>query len=113
MQIYEDHEGAVAILKPQGSLSRVLADQLKQRVETILDEEPSTVGLVIDAASVPLVDSRGLEVLVEISGMTAKSGRLLKLCSLNETLRLVLDLTEIASLFEFYDDVETATRSLR
>ena len=112
MQIYEEHEGAMTILKPQGSLSRSHADQLKQRVEMALKASLPGEGVVIDVASVPLVDSRGLEVLVEISGALAKNGQLLKLCSPNETIRRVFELTDIASLFEYFDDAQAAVRSL-
>ncbi len=66
---------------------------------------------MVDAAGVPFVDSRGLEVLVESAGDLSQSGRSLKLCGVGDTLREVLDLTGLDSLFEFYEDVNAGARS--
>ena len=56
--------------------------------------------VVIDASGIPYVDSRGLEVLVDLGETLAQSGQTLKLCLVNETLREVLDLTDVGSALE-------------
>ncbi|HYE01655.1 MAG TPA: STAS domain-containing protein, partial [Phycisphaerales bacterium] len=67
--------------------------------------------LVLDAAAIPFVDSAGLEALVQAAEELAESGQTLKLCGVGETLREVLDLTELSGLFEYFADVGDATRS--
>jgi anti-anti-sigma factor len=65
----------------------------------------------VDTSAVPYADSRGLEVLAELADELSGSGLTLKLCETNETMREVLDLTELASLFEYYEDMNAAVRS--
>ena len=109
MEIQEERKGAVAVLRPVGPLVQSDAEQFKS---CLLQVHADRLGrLVVNTSAVPYVDSRGLEVLVEAKEQMSQSGQPLKLCSVNETLREVLDLTETASLFEQYEDVTSAVRS--
>ena len=109
MDIEEQREGAVLVLKPKGPLVSDDADEFKNRLGEAFTH--SLGRFVVDASDVPYVDSRGLEVLVESAGDLSESGRTLKLCSVGETLREVLDMTGLDSLFEFYEDVNAGSRS--
>ncbi|MEX2544587.1 MAG: STAS domain-containing protein [Phycisphaeraceae bacterium] len=109
MQIDEERKGAVTVLRPTGPLTQADADQLKVRLEQV--RGVSLGRLVLDVSAIPYVDSRGLEALVEVHDELARSGQSLKLCGVNETLREVLDLTELGSLFEQYEDTGSAVRS--
>lgn len=109
MQIQEDQQGAVTVLKPIGPLTREEADVFRQK---LMHVRAASLGrLVVDASAIPFVDSGGLEALVEANQELSRSGRSLKLCGLNETLREVLDLTELASQFERFEDAGSAVRS--
>ncbi|MCW5777052.1 MAG: STAS domain-containing protein [Phycisphaeraceae bacterium] len=109
MQIIEQRQGAVTVLKPVGPLVQKDADQLKSRATDVLRK--SLGRFVIDASAIAYADSRGLEVLVELTEELGAGGQALKLSSVNETLREVLDLTELAPLFECHEDVNCAVRS--
>lgn len=109
MQITEQRQGAVTVVTPQGPLSQSDADDFKDHMEAVLVK--SLGRFVIDVQEVPFVDSRGLEVLLELSEDLAQSGRSLKICGVNETVREVLDLTELATLFERFADATTAVGS--
>ena len=109
MQINEEKKGAVTVLRPDGALTQADAETFKQR---LLDIRKASLGrFVVDVSSVPYVDSKGLEALVEVNEELARSGQSLKICGVNETLREVLDLTELAGLFEPYEDAGSAVRS--
>ncbi len=109
MDIQEQTKGAVRVLKPRGPLSGPDAEEFKAKAGAIASE---TMGRVlIDASGVPFVDSRGLEVLLELSEQLGQSGQALKLCATTETVREVLDLTELSGQMEFYEDVNGAVRS--
>lgn len=109
MEIVEQTKGAVRVLRPRGPLIQTDADQFKARA---LEVARAALGrVVIDASAVPYVDSRGLEVLAELSEELGAGGQTLRLCAANETVREVLDLTDLASLFEHYEDVSAAVRS--
>lgn len=111
MQIKEQTQGAVMVLEPDGALIQDDADQFKGRLTEALAESSGRV--VVDLSSVPFIDSRGLEVLVEVNDALSDSGRALKLCGINETIREVLDLTGLAIRFDHYDDTNSALRSFR
>ena len=109
MDILEQTHGAVRVLKPKGPLVAADADQLK-RVAS--EAARNNLGrIVLDTSAVPYLDSRALEVLAELSDELGDSGLTLKLCGTNETVREVLDLTELSSLFEHYEEVNAAVRS--
>lgn len=109
MDINEQTKGAVRVLKPRGPLVQADADEFKRRASGTA--QAALGRLVIDASSIPYVDSRGLEVLSELSEELSISGQTLKICAANETVREVLDLTDLSSLFEHYEDVNAAVRS--
>jgi anti-anti-sigma factor len=109
MEVIEVIKGAVKVLKPRGPLVAGDADQFKRAA---LEASSANLGrIVVDASAIAFVDSRGLEVLAEVSDELASSGLTLKLCGTNETVREVLDLTELAGLFEYYEDDNAAVRS--
>lgn len=109
MDIQESREGAVTVLKPLGPLVLGDADEFRRRLEEVLQR--SLGRLVVDASAVAYVDSLGLEALVGVTDGLAEGGQALRLCGTNETLREVLDLTELGDRFEFYQDVNTGVRS--
>lgn len=109
MEITEQRQGAVTVVKPQGALALGDAEQFKARVQDVLTR--SLGRMVIDAADLAYVDSRGLEVMVELSDQLAEGGRAMRLCAANDTLREVLELTNLAERFEQFPDVNTAVRS--
>jgi anti-anti-sigma factor len=109
MQIQEDQQGAVTVLKPVGPLTHEESQAFKDRLEKV--RGVSLGRLVVDASAIPFVDSAGLEALAEASQQQSQSGQTLKLCGLNETLREVLGLTELADQFEHFEDAGAAVRS--
>lgn len=109
MEIEEQRHGAVTVLRPRGPLVQTDADQFRKRAAEVMAK--SLGRFVIDASGIAYTDSRGLEVLVEVSEELAQGGQVLRLCGAAETLREVFDLTEISGLFEHYADVSTAVRS--
>ena len=110
MILHEQKHGAVTVLRPEGPLAGAEdAGELKTRLIELLS---SNLGrCVVDASAVPFVDSKGLEALVETNEEMAGSGHVLKLCGANETVRQVLELTELASRFEHFADVNAGVRS--
>ncbi|HET6251695.1 MAG TPA: STAS domain-containing protein [Tepidisphaeraceae bacterium] len=109
MRIEEQQHGAVKIITPQGALVEADAPVIKGR---LLESLLSTHGrFVVDLSAAPFVDSKGLEALLDVSEEMARSGQTLRICSANKTIREVLDLTDLAPLFDQFDDVTSAVRS--
>ena len=109
MKIHEQLQGAVIVLKPEGPLVENDAAVVKQRLLATLN---ATLGrFVVDLSAIPYVDSKGLEILVEVTEEMGRSGQALRMCGANKTVREVLELTDLASLFEHFQDANTAVRS--
>lgn len=97
------------MIKPVGALTQPEVEELRTRM---LDVRNQSLGrMVLDASDVLFVDSRGLEVLVEVGDELARAGQVLKICGANEVLQQVFDLTELTPSFEHFVDVNTAVRS--
>ena len=109
MDVAETREGAVTVVKPMGPLVSGDANDFLRRVDEVRTR--SLGRFVIDASSIAFLDSQGLEALLTVSESVSDSGQFLRMCGANETVREVLELTEIADRFEHYVDVNSAVRS--
>lgn len=109
MEIQEQTQGAVTVIKPAGPLTQNDAEQLRSGVLDVANR--SSGRFVIDASAIAFIDSKGVEVLVDLTEKLAESGQALKLCAVSETLREVLELTGWSDTFEFFDDLNTGVRS--
>lgn len=109
LEITEQQKGAVTVLAAHGPLVQEDADRFRDRAAVLFSRSHGRI--VIDASMVPFVDSKGLEVLLDLNDQLLESGQSLKLCGLNTTLREVLALTELSGSFEQFQDADTAVRS--
>lgn len=109
MQIDEVNQAAVMVLTPRGPLTGDDAAALSSRVDQAAEQQRGRV--VVDLTHVSFVDSAGLEVIADLGERFEQVARSLKLSCVNETLREVLDLTEVAALCELYEDTSAAVRS--
>jgi anti-sigma B factor antagonist len=105
----EDYDGATMVI-PRDSLLGDDATQLGVVLTTVLSENPQDV--IVDVSDVKQIDSRGLEVLVDATENLIRSGRVLKLVAADETLREILELTELASLFEYADSMDYSIENI-
>ncbi|MEM9915030.1 MAG: STAS domain-containing protein [Planctomycetota bacterium] len=109
MRIETQKVGAVTVFEPQGPIIQDDADDFGGRLDETL--RASLGRLVVDVSGVPYLDSRGLEILADTAQSLQQTGQTLRLSGANETLRTVFDLTELAGMFDHYQDVNTAVRS--
>lgn len=109
MKIERDHQGAITVCCPDGPITEPDAQVFRRDVmETF---EDSLGRFVLDVKNVTFVDSAGLEALLDVTEHMEQSGQALKLCTVHETLRQVLDLTGLAEHFEYFEDANAAARS--
>ena len=109
MVIGERQSGAVTVLKPEGPIVASEAMDLRTRMDQAMKDHLGRV--ILDMSAVPLVDSEGLEALLDVSDHALTTGRWLKLCAANRTIREVLELTGLSNHFEHYEDTGSAVRS--
>jgi anti-sigma B factor antagonist len=109
MKLQQQRHGAITMLKPEGPLIEADAREFGQIARTTMTQ---TLGrFAVDLSAVPFVDSIGLETLLELTDALGNSGKVLKLCGTNKTVRQVMELTDIDPLFDYFDDVNSAVRS--
>jgi len=109
LRIDEQVRGAVTFLRPDGAIAREDAPAFGRALR---DAARSSVGrLVVDGSAVPFMDSTSLEAMLDVTDELAQAGRVLKLCSLHDTVRECLELTGLASRFDIYEDGVSAARS--
>jgi anti-anti-sigma factor len=97
------NRGETLIVCPRGLLAGAEAESLRTYLGELAGNGKTEV--VLDCSKLRFVDSRGLEVLMEAAEQFIRSGQTLKLAGAKATLQEVLDLTELASLFEFQSEV--------
>lgn len=110
MDIEKSEIEGITVIKPNGPLAKGDADQFKGVVIGAANRTPGRI--ILDASSIPFADSRGLEILLDVTEeMQRESSDVLLIAESNDTLREVMELTRISDEFEFFADVESAVRS--
>ena len=109
MEIEVRQCGAVSVVKPIGPIKGSDADEVENALSEAIRGNLGRV--VLDASAVPMIDSRALGAMVSVSQELAQSGMPLKLSSMSETVRQVIELTGLSALFELFDDSSSAVRS--
>ena len=109
MEIQTQYRGAVLVVRPSGPLAGPDADTFKTALQGFVRDNLGRV--VIDASALPYVDSKGLESLADIAEELSLSGKGLRLCAANDTIRQVIELTGLSAQFEHFDDTNSAVRS--
>ncbi len=102
-------QGAVGVISGSEPLTRDHVDQVADLLEQLLAEgQPMSV---IDLSRVPLLDSAGLELLLEVQENFVQRGGALKLAAPNPLCRDILMITAVADHFDVYDQVADAVGS--
>ena len=111
MKIDTQLHGSVSVLAPHGPLAGEDIDHLQKDLCTAIDQKSGRV--VLDMSDVPYLDSKGIELLLELcTGQPIAAARP-RLASLGETAREALDLTNVLPRLTVFDTVESAIRSYK
>ncbi len=105
----KSRQGAIDVVSGDGALTLDNCDSLRGLLEgCVNDGQPQ---LVLDCRQIALFDSAGLELLLDIRESCARRGGLFQLAGLNTLCLDILQVTDIASQFELYDDSVAAAGS--
>ena len=110
MDYFDWEVEGVSILNLQGALT--LGDgtrKLRQLVHDTLDAGKKKI--VLNMAEVHYIDSSGLGELIAALTTAKHRGGQLKLMKLTSRVKDLVQLTKVYSIFEFFDDEESAVRS--
>ena len=100
----------VSILHLQGALT--LGDGTRKLRQLVLDTlDAGKKKIVLNMAAVHYIDSSGLGELIAALTTVKHRGGQMKLMKLTPRVRDLVQLTKVYSLFEFFEDEESAVRS--
>ncbi len=109
MVISEKKFNNVVVLKLDGRLDASTTTRVKGKIDAVV--EGKGCNLVIDMGGISFIDSSGLGILIASLRAINKAGGDIKISSLQDQVRSVLELTRLHHLFEIYDDCELAVDS--
>lgn len=102
----------VTILEPAGKITIGRGDiELRDSVDEIMGAGSNQ--LVVDFRRVTRMDSSGMAELVAAFKRITESGGQMKLLRLPSNIRDVLSITQIAQVFDIYDDEDEAVSSFK
>jgi len=110
MELKTREDGRVTILTVEGNLVIGEAETSFKKAITRLIEQ-GHVHLLVDLSKVDFLDSSGLGALVRALTNTQKEGGTTKLLSVGPQVKKLLAMTNLDSVFETHDNLETAIGS--
>jgi anti-anti-sigma factor len=92
----------VHVIEPNGILDGTQTAPFRQQVDAAL--ERGTKMLLIDLKDITFVDSSGLGVLVACLKNARTAGCKMYVCSINDQIRMLFELTSMDRVFEIFED---------
>jgi anti-anti-sigma factor len=92
----------IEILEPTGILDGTQEDSLREQVENAIKRNADV--FLIDLKNVTFVDSSGLGTLVVVLKKARAAGKDMYVCSVNEQVRMLFELTSMDQIFTVFPD---------
>lgn len=105
----QSKQGTVNVIRADNPVNGEYVDTLRAILER--HAEVGQPSVVFDMQAVPLVDSAGLELLLDTRDMYRKRGGTLKLASANPLCLEILNVTGVGRLFEMFNSANAAVGS--
>jgi anti-sigma B factor antagonist len=105
-----EEKGDVTVLALKGSITMGSGDvSMREHIKGLLEKGRKKV--LIDLGEVGFIDSTGLGELVAAYTTSRHQGATLKLVHLTKKIHDLLDITQLASVFESYESMDEALKS--
>ncbi|HBQ98417.1 MULTISPECIES: STAS domain-containing protein [unclassified Roseofilum] len=98
-------------IQPSGILDSTKAGQFRDEVSALVKSGADAI--VIDLKEVTFIDSSGLGALVAALKTVRSAGGKLLICSINEQVRMLFELTSMDRVFEVYSSREECENKLQ
>ena len=92
----------VQVIEPAGILDSTKAEEFLASVEALLDEGVEVI--LVDLKDITFIDSSGLGTLVVLLKKARSLNRSFCLCSMNDQVRMLFELTSMDRVFEIYEN---------
>ena len=94
----------VKVIQPSGILDSINGNRLRREISDMVEDGAKAV--LIDCREVEFMDSSGLGALVMSLKTVREAGSKLSICSINDQLRILLELTSMDDIFEIFASQE-------
>ncbi|BAY79882.1 anti-sigma-factor antagonist (plasmid) [Nostoc linckia NIES-25] len=101
---------SVAVLELSGILDGIKGNELRREVSNHVDN--GTNVLLLDLKNVKFIDSSGLGALVSAMQMVRKTDGQLFVCSINDQVKMLFELTKMDRIFKVFADQEEFNRQV-
>ncbi len=106
MKISANMVNDIKILEISGSFDIYTAEPIRSWLEQTVSGSPANV--VVDLTGVNFIDSTALAILVQGIKRARERNGDIRLCGLQQPVRMVLELTRLDKVFEIFSDQEQA-----
>lgn len=101
--------GGVTIIRPEGRLDAVSAQEVRNTIFRLIGEKEMRI--VFDLEQTHFIDSSGLGSLVAALRSVTKSGGDVKIARLDSKVRAIFELTRLHRVFDIADTVDDAVQA--
>ena len=101
---------SIRVLEPKGIVDSAGGSQIRREVSDFLEE--SVENILIDFSNISFIDSSGLGAMVATFQRVRTKGANLYLCSLNDQVKIVMELTKMDKVFNIYADRAAFDRAI-
>ena len=109
MRILEDKINQIGVLRLTGRLDAAAVKDLREHVNSVVKKNIKSI--VMDMSEVEFIDSSGLGSLVSCLRMINREEGDIRLASLQDQIRALIELTRLHRVFQIFDDCESAITS--
>ncbi|WP_017298140.1 STAS domain-containing protein [Nodosilinea nodulosa] len=92
----------VQVVEPAGILDSTKAEEFRQSVDELLENGAEII--LVDLKDITFIDSSGLGTLVVLLKKIRGLNRTFCLCSINDQVRMLFELTSMDRVFEIYEN---------
>ncbi|HSM82759.1 MAG TPA: STAS domain-containing protein [Nodosilinea sp.] len=93
---------SIKVVEPVGILDSTKAEDFRHAVEELLEAGAEVI--LVDLKDITFIDSSGLGTLVVLLKKVRGLNRSLCICSINDQVRMLFELTSMDRVFEVYED---------
>ena len=109
--IYMEDRDGISVLNVEGRIDASNSGQIHER---IMDEiERGCYKIVVNFAGVSYISSAGLRVLIYASKAVAKNSGAFSICSVNDNIDKIFQVSGLACLFDIQKDVAASIEAMR
>jgi anti-anti-sigma factor len=100
----------VKVITLNGTLNAITSDEFQQHITQVLESDVKIV--LVDCQNVTFIDSSGLGALVLAFKKLKEVGTKMVLCSINEQVRILFELTSMDKVFEIFPNQDAFNQVL-